>query len=229
MPEIAARHGDFDAWFLRAFEKTGLSCRVANVAQEPPPEARGAGGILITGSLASAYADEPWILRLVDWIRSASSHDIPTLGVCFGHQVLARALGGKARRNPAGREVGTPEVRLTPEGTRDWLFDGVPERFSAQLTHDDDVEVLPPGALLLAANDHTSVQAFALGDHLRGVQFHPEIDPSIMEAIVGYKVSAGILTEAALPTRLPIRPTPEAARVLSNFADRVKTGGNHPA
>lgn len=225
MPEVAARHGDFDAWFLRALEPLGLECRVVNVAAEAPPEARGAVGILLTGSLASAYADEPWILRLSDWVRAAAPLGVPMLGVCFGHQLLARALGGRARRNPAGREVGTPAVRLTPKGAEDWLFEGVPERFPAQLTHDDDVEVLPPGAVRLAFNDHTPVQAFGLGDHLRGVQFHPEIDAAIMEAIVGYKAGAGILPGGPSPKHSPIRPSPEAARVLSNFAERVKRGG----
>jgi GMP synthase (glutamine-hydrolysing) len=223
MPEVAARHGDFDAWFLRALGGEGLECRVTEVTRQAPPDPEGAAGILVTGSLASAYADEPWIVRLAEWLRAASTLGVPVLGVCFGHQILARALGGRVRRHPEGREVGTPEVFLTPEGREDWLFRGVPERFPASLTHDDEVEALPPGAVRLAFNGHTAVQAFGFGEHCRGVQFHPEIDAAIMGSILSYKAGAGLLPAEAAAEEA-VRATPEAARVLANFAARVRGG-----
>ncbi|WP_435073092.1 type 1 glutamine amidotransferase [Halorubrum sp. HHNYT27] len=127
-------------------------------------------GVVVTGSRSSVYWDEPWIPPLVDYVADAAADDVPVLGVCYGHQVLAEALGGRV----AGMdefEIGYNAVRRRAD---DPLFDGISEEFTAFTTHGDEVVELPPSATLIAENDH-GVHAFRDG-HCWGVQFHPEYD-----------------------------------------------------
>lgn len=134
------------------------------------PDDHGWDGVVVTGSRASAYWEEDWIDGLRDWIREADRRGVPALGVCFGHQIVADALGGAVddmgeyefgyRR--IDREAGSP------------LFEGIDGSFVAFESHHDEVTELPPGATLTAGNDRC-VQGFQRGNAF-GIQFHPEFD-----------------------------------------------------
>ncbi|WP_128905212.1 type 1 glutamine amidotransferase [Halorubrum amylolyticum] len=127
-------------------------------------------GVVVTGSRSSVYWDEEWIPPLVDYVAEAADAGLPVLGVCYGHQVVAEALGGRV----AGMdefEIGYNEVRHRGD---DELFAGIDEAFTVFTTHGDAVVELPQNATLLAENDH-GVHAFRDG-HCWGVQFHPEYD-----------------------------------------------------
>ncbi|WP_129114337.1 type 1 glutamine amidotransferase [Halegenticoccus tardaugens] len=141
-------------------------------------------GVVVTGSRASVYWDEAWIPPLVDWIAEAAARGLPILGVCYGHQVVAEALGGRV----AGMddfEIGYREVRH--RGGE--LFEGIDETFTVFTTHGDTVAQLPPGAELLADNEH-GVHAFRKG-HAFGVQFHPEYDAETAERVTRSKEFLG--------------------------------------
>lgn len=128
-------------------------------------------GIVITGSRSSVYWDEEWIAPLLSYVEAAYEREIPILGVCYGHQVVAQALGGRV----AGMdefEIGYNRISRLEDGDR--LLKGIDGEFTAFTTHGDAVVELPPGARLLAANDH-GVHAFRK-NHAWGVQFHPEYD-----------------------------------------------------
>ncbi len=126
--------------------------------------------VVITGSRASVYWDEAWIEPLLDYVAAAHDRGLPVLGVCYGHQVLAAALGGRVEAM-GEYEIGYREITRAAD---DDLLAGVPDRFTAFTTHSDAVTELPPGAELLAENDY-GVHAFRVGDSW-GVQFHPEYD-----------------------------------------------------
>jgi len=128
-------------------------------------------GVVVTGSRSSVYWDEPWIDALVDWVADAADRGLPILGVCYGHQVLATALGGRVEAM-ADIELGYRDIRRVDDG--DPLLAGLDAPFTAFETHSDRVVELPPDATLLAENDR-GVQAFRRGD-CWGVQFHPEYD-----------------------------------------------------
>ena len=133
------------------------------------PDHTDCDGVVVTGSRSSVYWDEAWIPPLVDYVAEAAEDDVPILGVCYGHQVLAEALGGRV----AGMddfEIGYNTVRHRG----DELFADVDEEFTVFTTHGDAVVDLPPGATLLAENEY-GVHAFRKG-HCWGVQFHPEYD-----------------------------------------------------
>lgn len=218
-PQVAQRHGDYDAWFIRTLQRGGDALRfdvVPAFRQEALPETSGYDAVLMTGSPSSVTEQAPWMLRAGELMVNAAERGIPVLGVCFGHQLLGQVLGGEVRRNPKGRELGTIRCQLTASGQEDPLFDGLPPHFEVQATHEDFVFRPPPGAELLATNDHTPVQAFRAGRLLRGVQFHPEMDDGAMRTLLETK------TEVMDPERLRalhegLRPTPLGARILLNF------------
>jgi GMP synthase (glutamine-hydrolysing) len=156
--------------------------------------------------------------RLGRWLLAAS-HSVPVLGVCFGHQLLAHALGGAVERHPRGPEVGTVGVELTGAGRRDPLFAGLDSPLAVQASHEDHVAVAPPGAVILALNEHDPVQAFAHGPRLRGVQFHPEFDLERARALCEDERPAldalrPGFADAAIAS---LRATPGAERVLANW------------
>jgi len=134
--------------------------------------------VVVTGSRSSIYWDEPWIDALVEWVGAAAERGLPVLGVCYGHQVLAEALGGRVDAMD-DVELGYREIRRLDDG--DPLFAGIESPFVAFETHSDRVVDLPPGATRLAENDR-GVQAFRRGD-CWGVQFHPEYDRASAETV----------------------------------------------
>ncbi|MCD2203134.1 type 1 glutamine amidotransferase [Halobacterium sp. KA-6] len=134
------------------------------------PESHDYDGVVVTGSRSSVYWDEDWIDSLVAHVADCHDAGVPVLGICFGHQVVAAALGGRVD-GMGEYEIGYRSVERVAD---DPLFDGIDETFTAFTTHSDAVVELPPGAQLLAENDY-GVHAFRLGESV-GVQFHPEYD-----------------------------------------------------
>ena len=139
-------------------------------------------GVVITGSRTSVYweSESEWVDPLVEWVAEAVDRGLPVLGVCYGHQVLATALGGTVEYMDE-YEIGYREV--THSG--DDLFAGVDETFTVFVSHQDRVADLPPGAELLAENEY-GVHAFRKGSAV-GLQFHPEYDVETAREIVGGK------------------------------------------
>jgi GMP synthase (glutamine-hydrolysing) len=209
--EMIVRHGDYDAWFARALGD-GVDCRVYEAAAGELPDPDAADGWIVTGARGSVAAPEPWTAPLLDWIRTVARRESPLLGVCYGHQAICEALGGRVERHPGGWELGTTEVELTRAGRRDPLFAGFPRRFHVQTTHEDYAALLPPDATLLAVNSHTEVQAIALGATVRGVQFHPEVDEEIARDFVARR-------RHLVAGDPQVVEAPHAARVLANFVE----------
>lgn len=152
-----------------------------DVRTSDPPDPRAAAGFIITGSAAHVWAREPWMLKTEAWLRDAVPLGAPILGICFGHQILAQALGGEVIRNPRGREIGTRVIERTAD---DPIFDGLPSRFEANATHLDTVGRLPHGAAVLAKSPLDDRQVIRFTPTCYGVQFHPEIDAQIMRTYV---------------------------------------------
>ncbi len=128
-------------------------------------------GYLITGSRASVYDDDPWIARLIGFVRDLHHAGARTVGICFGHQLIAQSLGGAVGRAPGGWGVGVHAwkvVRREP-----WMRPAMSE-FRLLASHQDQVETLPPGARLLASSGFCPNAAFAVGEHMLAVQGHPE-------------------------------------------------------
>jgi GMP synthase (glutamine-hydrolysing) len=149
------------------------------------------------------------------FLREVVTAGIPTLGICFGHQLLAQALGGEVVRNPRGREIGSIEVHTTDD---DPILDGIPSPFVANATHLDTVSKLPPGAKALARSTRDDHQIIRFTERVYGLQFHPEIDRFIMAAYLDAR-RAILETEGLDVDGLTSASTeaPFAIRVLENF------------
>lgn len=202
--------GDYEVWFSRA---AGASMHPVELhAGEVPPPREGFDAIVISGSPLSVTAPEEWMVRAADYALEAAEQGTPVLGVCFGHQLLAWRAGGRVERNPKGRELGTVAVTLTEAGRRARLFRDVPAVFEVQATHEDVVTALPPGAEVLAANAFVEVQAYALGERVVGVQFHPEMDAASIRAAIEAPTTKDEDRRRALA-----KESPWGARLLRNF------------
>ncbi len=141
-------------------------------------------GVVITGSAFSTYEELDWIAEAEEYLRRLAARGVPLYGVCFGHQLLAQAFGGRVERCPGGWELGTCRVELNELGRKDPLFQGLPVSMTVQQSHADVVTVLPERAEVLASNAHWGVQAFRLGGRIWATQFHPEFTAATMAAAV---------------------------------------------
>ena len=210
-------HGDYPAWFARA-----LGAQMPVVRAHDGEKLRPAldrvkpAGIIVTGSPLSVIERAPWMLELGQELLRL---DIPVLGVCFGHQLLAKAAGGDVVLNPRGREIGTVKVKLTAAGRRDPLFAWASsQEIEVQATHLDAVDPLPPGATLLASNENCAAQAFRLSETHAGVQFHPELWPDAMRDLI-FSRAEKLRAEGSDPAALAAQVREVAAgNILRAFA-----------
>lgn len=140
-------------------------------------------GLLVLGGSMGADDAEPWLAPTKDLIRTAVADDVPTLGICLGHQLVASALGGRVERNPGGQQLGLLEVGWTAEAATDELFAPLAEApAAARGAHwnNDVVTTLPSESTLLASAPTGEIQAVRFAPTVWGVQLHPEIDHAIL-------------------------------------------------
>lgn len=222
LPAVRQQHGDFEHWFR---EKLGnqVATQVIDVAAgDSPGKPEDWDGIVVTGSPAMVTDREPWSEATAHWLRHAVERETPLLGVCYGHQLLADALGGEVSDRPQGRESGTFEVSLRAETSDDPLFRQLPKRFRAHLTHQQSVIRLPAAARLLAASSAEAHQAFRVGPCAWGVQFHPEFTADVMRAYLDVQAPA-LATAGQRVNELKkgVRDTPYANHLLLAFSSFV--------
>lgn len=217
-PECAAGPmGSVEQWFARHLKPSAEMQTLPASSPLLATAAETSDGVIISGSPRDAWADEPDVLNLLEFVRRILAGRQPVLGVCFGHQLLGRAVGGDVRRNPAGWEVGSPTVELTPAGLKNPLFAGFESKFATIQSHQDAVLALPASAKVLATNARTPIQAFSIEDRIFGVQFHPEMDGEILrhrwtERRGKLRGQTGFDLDQALDSA-----DADASRVLQNF------------
>ncbi|MCC7440295.1 MAG: type 1 glutamine amidotransferase [Bdellovibrionales bacterium] len=140
-----------------------------------PPEPAAFDRVVLSGSMTSCMDLAPWTLQLEDFIRRALDREVPVLGVCYGHQILARALGGRDAVGKSERsEHGWTQIRL--DG-RCELTRGLKDRFWSFSAHNEEVKRLPPGAVARGSSEACKLQVIEYpGKRSYGIQFHPERD-----------------------------------------------------
>lgn len=220
------RHRGFPHWIRVAANLPRDAAVVVDVANAGAlPSREGFAGAIVTGSAAMVTDRAPWSEATAAWLRDAVDAGLPTLGICYGHQLLAHALGGEVGENPAGREMGTVDIELHAAAQGDPLFAGLPARFPAQATHLQTVLRAPAGATVLARSVHDACHAFRVGDCAWGVQFHPEFSATHMRGYVRARDDA-LRGEGTCPRTLASRvsATPHARRVLRRFVRHARAG-----
>jgi GMP synthase (glutamine-hydrolysing) len=223
IPSIAEKFGEFDAWITKGIGMPAIQFQTVSVFQgEPLPPLDNISGIVITGSPAMVSEKLPWIETSQHYLINALNAGVPMLGICFGHQLMAQAFGGKVDWNPAGREIGTTSISLLNEAAEDPLFNTMPGNFKVHATHMQSIIDLPPAAKILASNPVDNHHAVHFGDNAWGVQFHPEFDEEIMAGYIRER-SEEISAEGQDPELLleQITTAPEAQGLLKRFAALV--------
>jgi GMP synthase (glutamine-hydrolysing) len=222
-PSLIRRKGDFEDWILSGMGLhpdltlvVDVRCAIAL------PEHDQVLGIVVTGSHASVTDHHDWSERTAGWLAEAVARGIPILGICYGHQLLAYALGGEVGDNPNGREYGTVEIQLTANAQGDALFGRLPAPLRVHLSHAQTVLRLPDEARRLAFSAMDGNQAFVVGSLAWGVQFHPEYDAEVAieylhqdrDALVAEKQNPDYLIETCVDA-------PQAGTILRRFTNIV--------
>jgi GMP synthase-like glutamine amidotransferase len=176
--DVAAVVGDYPALFDALFAPLGVAFTIYEATRgELPDDLDAHDGWLISGSRASSTDDEPWIRDVTDVTARLIEAQQPTVGICFGHQVAARALGGTVERATTGWGLGVRHFDVVDDTFA--AAGPTPPQISLLMSHQDQVTKLPSDARLLATADYCPVGAFTVGDHFLGVQGHPEWTPDL--------------------------------------------------
>ena len=220
--QIKSQHGDFEDWFAEGMGISDL-LQIDVFRQQPLPAAETLAAIVITGSASMVSAREDWSEGTADWLGKAVQKGIPALGVCYGHQLLAHALGGRVGLNPGGRQIGTVTAQRIDSAINDPLIGGLPQTFAAQTSHSEVVLELPPGAESLATSPLDDNFTIRFAENVWGVQFHPEFSVPVVSKYIQYRAEA-LREEGLNPERLleKTTSTEEAKSVLRKFVDMYK-------
>lgn len=156
---------------------------VAAYGADPFPDPAALTGVIVLGGEMGVHDSEahPYLARVLAFMAEAVRSDLPLLGICLGGQLLAHACGATVSSPSPYGEQGVCQVELNPDGVADPLFRGVPATFVTFQLHNDSFSV-PPGATLLASSAACPAQAFRIGSAVYALQFHPEVDRSIVSA-----------------------------------------------
>ena len=182
-PDLMPRFGDYPAMFARAFGEISdaIEWQVFDIITHDFPSGDECDGYLVSGSRHGAYDELPWIGPLAETLRRLAAGSKPVFGLCFGHQMLAEALGGAVRKAPQGWGIGVRDYAChTPLPGLARPLDG----FTVPVCHQDQVLSLPSGAEVLASSDHCRNFAVRFRPNVIGLQGHPEFEIDFMDAII---------------------------------------------
>jgi GMP synthase-like glutamine amidotransferase len=206
-PEPLRPAGDYPDLFARLLAGHGFDFASWHVeGGEFPASVHDADAWLITGSRHGVYEDHAWIPRLEGFIRAARDAGVPMAGICFGHQIMARALGGRVEKYAGGWAV----------GPTDYDFDG--QRLRLNAWHQDQVTAPPPGARTIATNDFCAHAGLSYGDWGLSVQAHPEFDDAFVKGLIDTR-GRGKVPDAQLDAALDRLGAPiDSARIADRIA-----------
>jgi GMP synthase (glutamine-hydrolysing) len=222
-PEFLGISGDYEDMFRRLFagytdvDIIAYDC----VSGELPAGPGECDAWITTGSRHSVNDDEPWIRSLEDFVREVAIAGVPFVGICFGHQLIAKALGGSVVKSERGWGIGVQEVDVHPDL-------GLGDSYLVLASHQDQVDTLPPGGEILGWNEHCPVSVMGVGKTIVGIQGHPEFEvvysQALMESRRGTLIPEGTV-DAALIT---LDQTPDSERLadwILGYVDRARQTG----
>ncbi len=221
--DIQARLGDFEDWIIKGMGVDGHLVQVVDLPRgESLPHVKSCKGIVIAGSHAMVTGELSWSIDIEKWLPQCVQAKIPVLGICYGHQLLAKAMGGKVDFHPQGIEIGTVSIEMVDNDSSDPIFNGIQGPFLAHVCHSQTVTKLPETAICIAKNEYESTHAFKIGSSAWGVQFHPEYDERIMRAYTQNMAPSIEASEQDATSILDhIQPTPMALKMLNRFGKLV--------
>jgi len=207
-----AQFGTYPDMFMDLLGRHAHDWRVYAADEgEYPARPEDCDAYIVTGSAAGVYESDPWIGQLLDWLRAAKGR-AKLIGVCFGHQAMAQAFGGRVIKSPKGWAIGQQDYRVL---SRESWMDG-PAAIRLPGSHQDQVVALPPNAEVIAASDFCPMGALAYRDQPAiSMQLHPEFEPAYATALIEAR-------------RGKVYADDEADRAIASYAgpdDRARVGG----
>lgn len=211
--QLKDRLGDYPDMFMRLLDNRGFEFRVWHVEEmDFPADIHDADGWLLTGSRHGAYEDHAFIPPLEDFVRRAYAAAVPLVGICFGHQLIAQALGGKVIKHPGGWVV----------GAQDYDFDG--RKVTLNAWHQDQVVTLPEGAEVAGCSATCDYAALVYGDRAWTVQPHPEFQDDFVQGLMDTRAK-GVVPQDLLDRAASRMGEVRASDVI---ADRIEAFFKQP-
>ncbi|MEZ5872887.1 MAG: gamma-glutamyl-gamma-aminobutyrate hydrolase family protein [Nitratireductor sp.] len=213
--QLADKHGQYDLMFSRLLSGHGFEFEnFAVVNNVFPKDVHDCDGWLVTGSRHGAYEPHPWIPPLEEFIRNAYAAGIPMVGICFGHQIMAQALGGKVEKFSGGWGVG-PNSYVTADG----------KRIDLHAMHQDQVVVLPPEARVTASSEFCRNAALAYNGKAISYQPHPEFSPDYMRDLIEIRKGSVLPEKQADQALNALSGELDSPVVANEIAEFFKSGG----
>ena len=215
LPDVSRLFGYAPKWIMEILANTDCSFNWVKSYFGETVNPQDGDAWIITGSPRSVNDENDWMLDLENCIRKSAEINIPVLGICFGHQLIAKSFGGRVELNPNGWELGTYPIQLTDEGVSSSLFVGFDNHAIVNESHQDCVTSLPENAVELAFNKKGN-QAFKLHESMFAVQFHPEFSWEVIKKYVSARSAAGVqVDDPSVPE------STQGQLVLHNFIDLI--------
>nr|KYP61199.1 Putative glutamine amidotransferase-like protein C13C5.04 [Cajanus cajan] len=192
-------YGGYFEVFMRMLAEEGETWDVYKVLRGEFPQDHDLllyQGYVITGSCRDAHGNDKWIHDLLTLLRNLDSINKKILGICFGHQILGRALGGKVIPSPTGWDIGVRTITFSPSLPFALSSLDLPSRLPIIECHRDEVRELPVKAEVIAYSDKTGIEMFTYGDHIMGIQGHPEYSKDILLHLIDRLIQRDYIIDA---------------------------------
>ena len=197
--KLCNRFDPYPLMFTDLLSRAGqdLEYRTYSVIRGEMPESiHDCDAWLITGSRHAAYEKLDWMLALEDFIREIHATSVPLVGICFGHQIIAQALGGEVVNSDKGWSIGVQSYEI--DKSQDWMAEA-PQQVRIYAFHQDQVTVLPPGASVFSSSEFCPYAGLSYGDSIISIQAHPEFEEEYELALID--IYGGNLVPQAVATQ----------------------------
>ena len=215
LSDVSKHYGFAPEWIMESLKNKECNFTWVKSYEGETVKPKDGDAWIITGSPCSVYDEMDWMLDLEEKLRSVQLLKKPVLGICFGHQLIAKSFGGKVELNPNGWELGAYPVQFTEAGEKSQIFSGMDDNAIVYESHQDSVTVLPENAIELARNNMGN-QAFIIHDYFYGVQFHPEFSWEVIKMYASIRSAEGVTVDDP-----SVPESTEGKLILHNFINLI--------
>jgi len=226
--QLRDRFEDYPVMFAAAIASTGIEVEwqvYRAYAGELPAGTKACDAYLITGSRAGTYDGEPWIAALESFVRDLVRQRVPLVGICFGHQLIAQALGGTVEKSPRGWGIGVHTYNT--DRAAPWMRPALP-RFTVPVCHQDQVVGLPGGADRLASSEHCENFLVQFNTTTMGIQGHPEFTPAYIGVLVDQREER-LAAETSAAARASLSREPDNTAIMTWIVNFLGLAPRPPA